>query len=416
MDDLAAKIRWWISGEKPHQSTMEELLSPLSSIVGLEQLLENLTAKLGEIMGASMVAVVLYEPITDRFVGKKIKGGENLRKFNFSHADNLIKWLNVNQSVLDIPGSPEVMRYLAEEEREFLEREQISVAAPLIAVNRLTGIIFLGPKASGRYQQQELARLKFLSDQSALAIENAVLYEFQEDRLRKIFHADRLATVGELAAGAAHEIRNPLTSIRSTIQYLAQNLPDEKRQLTAGIIEEVDRIDQVIKGLLSFSRTSELRRAAVEIGEILDQTMLLLESEIRNRSINVVKKYPGSGLNLIGDASQLKQLFLNLLLNSLQAMPHGGELIISARPEGDSKSDGSVSIEITDSGAGIPPELMPKVFDPFFTTKDNGTGLGLSISYGIVGRHGGDIGITSRTDGKATGTTVWVRLPRQVGT
>ncbi|HZY10349.1 MAG TPA: ATP-binding protein, partial [Bacteroidota bacterium] len=364
----------------------EELIKSLNLIIGLDQLLENFSAKLREMLDAVTVHIVLYEPITNRYVGKMTKGKniDWLEKFNFSRSDNLIKWLNVNRCALDVTPNNEVVRFLSEQEQEILHTTNTVLIVPLIVLNRLTGAIFLSGRTNGiAYAPTDIDMLTMLANQSALAIEHALMYQFQEDRLKKIFHADKLITVGELAAGAAHEIRNPLTSIRSTIQYLQKDLPDEKKLLVDGIIEEVDRIDQVIQGLLSFSKTNVLNMTVVDVQEVLNQTLLLLDSELRHHSIDTQKNYTSPNMQIVGDTPSLKQLFLNILLNSIQAMPNGGTITITISDTivSDRIDHGKdvLCIEISDTGAGIPEQHLPKVFDPFFTTKESGTGLGLSI-------------------------------------
>ncbi len=400
-------------------SIREEFLKSINVIVGLQQLIENFSAKIREIAGAQSVYVVLYEPITNRYAGVESKGRnpELLVRFNFSPSDNLIKWLNVNRCALHVVKDTEVVRFLSEREQELLSKTEIELAVPFIAVNRLTGILFLSEKEDNtHYDSSEIEKIAMLADHAALAIEHALMYQLQEDRLKKLFHADRLATVGELAAGAAHEIRNPLTSIRSTIQYLQKDLSNDRKPLVDGLLEEVDRIDQIIKGLLSFSKSSELHVAIVNIEELLTQTLQLLESELRRYRIDVNRNFCLADPHITGDASQLKQVFLNILLNSIQAMPDGGAIELSVTEDPRSESVASdkhfIRITISDVGVGIPEEDLPKIFDPFYTTKETGTGLGLSISYGIVSKHGGDIEITSRTEGSNIGTTLVICLPR----
>ena len=414
-------IKNWITGRPSadlHLVT-EEFLKSLNLIVGLDQLLENFSAKLREILDAESLSVVLFEPITNRYVGKAAKGNhaEWLSEVNFLGTDNLMKWLSVNQCPLDVRKETEVIQFLSTRENDLLQKTKTVLVVPLIVINRLTGALFVGRKRDGEsYSSEEIGLLSMLTSQSALAIEHALMYQFQEDRLKKLFHTDKLATLGELAAGAAHEIRNPLTSIRSTVQYLQAALSDEKKTLVTGIIEEVDRIDQIIRGLLSFSRSSELHVSVVNVEEILNQTLLLLDSEIRKHNIEVVRDNQSTDSTITGDSSQLKQVFLNILLNSIQAMPQGGVISESitegAKRDTISSREEFLSIRISDTGPGIPERELPRVFDPFYTTKETGTGLGLSISYGIVSKHGGDIEIESRAEGKETGTTVVVRLPK----
>jgi signal transduction histidine kinase len=422
MDHTYRRIKDWLSREGRPQPPFspEEFLRSLSLIVGLDQLLENFSAKLTEMSGASALYLTLFEPITDRYVGKMAKGNkpELLAEFSFSRSDNLIKWLTVNRSALDVLQQTEVLPFLSHREQELLSKTFTRLVVPLIIVNRLTGALFLGQKLDGSaYSQAEIGTISMLASQTALAIEHALIYQFQEDRLKKLFHSDRLATIGELAAGAAHEIRNPLTSIRSTIQFLQKDLPGEKRPLVDGIIEEVDRIDQIIEGLLSFSKSSELHFSTVDLGDVLDQTLLLLEPKLREQGIEVQKRFHLPVPPIPGDASQLKQVFLNILLNSVEALPAGGRITIelgdSVGHTGLSQGSDYASVAISDTGPGIPEADLTRVFDPFYTTKEAGTGLGLSISYGIVSKHGGEIQIQSPAEGTEGGTAVLVRLPRQ---
>jgi signal transduction histidine kinase len=144
----------------------------------------------------------------------------------------------------------------------------------------------------------------------------------------------------------------------------------------------------------------------------LGQTLALLDSELRNHNIEVIKEYRLADPSIHGDVAQLKQVFLNILLNSIQAMENGGKITIvtAATPD----REDFVNILLSDTGCGIPAAVLPRVFDPFYTTKENGTGIGLSISYGIVSKHGGQIEIESRQDGEAKGTFVGISLPRKL--
>ncbi len=394
-----------------------EFIKSVNLIVGLDQLLERLCSHIAESFGTGKIAIVLFEPITDRYTIRysRIDKGEQRPAYTFSRTDPLIRWLNVNHVPLDVPREPEVVKYLSEEEREVLHSNGIVLVVPLIVLNRLSGVVMMGGRANGGdYSAPEVEFLSRLSSQTAIAIEHAVNAEYQEGRLKRVLQADKLATVGELAAGAAHEIRNPLTSIRSTIQWLKRDLPAEKHPMADGIIEEVDRIDGIIKGLLSLSRTSDLRLSPLDLQSILGETLTLLDPECRSHDVAIERDFASSPCTMLGDSSQLKQLFLNILLNAIQANSPGGTVHVAVLDRGSNASAAQPSLEvaITDTGPGIPEDILPKVFDPFFTTKDNGTGLGLSISYGIASKHGGEIEIVSRNSGVKHGTTVKVRLPK----
>lgn len=259
--------------------------------------------------------------------------------------------------------------------------------------------------------------LSTLLGQVSLAFENAYLYQQQKARLKKMYRADRLATLGQLAAGAAHEIRNPLTSIRSTIQYLKKEIKDEtKKELVAGLLEEVDRINEIIEGLLSFSKPTRPEKEQVDFNSLLEQTIALVATAAKKQKIDIDYKFSAIEKQLDADPSQLKQVFLNIMMNAMQAMDDGGKLQISvasikSETLFSAKSQAKFLITFEDNGAGIPKENLEHVFDPFFTTKKDGTGLGLSISYGIIQQHGGEIEIYSSTEIDNHGTKVVITLP-----
>jgi signal transduction histidine kinase len=205
-----------------------------------------------------------------------------------------------------------------------------------------------------------------------------------------------------------------MTAIRSTVQFLLQEFTDghPKRPLIEGVIAEVDRIDRTVEGLLSLTRRAEFKPDKIALGHLIKQTLLLLETQAQHQSVEIILLMPGPDLNIMGDVSQLKQVFMNITLNALQAMPHGGRLEIGLGIGPQPAEAGNKKLwaqaSFADCGCGIPAEISDKVFDPFFTTKRGGTGLGLSISYAIIRQHGGELEVHSQ-EGK--GTTVTVRLP-----
>jgi len=430
MNTVVSKLTNWRKRKSARglNRPYEDILRAVDFIIGVDQLVANLCAKLREFVAARSVHIVLYEPITNRYLARHVCLAETMQQephdqttegFNFSGSANLIKWLSINKQLLDVAKDRGVLTFLSTSEQELLKSNDIALVVPLFVVSRLSGVMFVGRKISGStFDQEEIAALSLLTTQCALAIEYASMYEFREDKLKSLFHSDRLSTIGGLAAGAAHEIRNPLTSIKSTLQYLRKDLPEDKRHLADGITQEVDRINCIIQGLLSFSKFSELQLEEVNLEEVINQTLVLLEPEMRRHKITVTKEVGLPGYPITGDNSQLKQVFVNLLLNSIQAMPDGGTIGIKIIRDDQKRQhpfgSESVCILIRDSGPGIPAASLPKVFDPFYTTKVDGTGLGLSISYGIISKHGGEIEISSTSSGANSGTIVVIRLPNAV--
>jgi signal transduction histidine kinase len=273
-------------------------------------------------------------------------------------------------------------------------------------MNRLIGILCVGPKTPpGDFSRPEMAFIGSLTPQAGIALENAMLYKEQRERFRRMIRADRLATIGELAAGAAHEIRNPLTAIKSSLQYLESRFQEEKeKKLLAIALQETDRIDEILAALLSFSRPSDIKKEQVDLGVTLEESLALISFQARSAGVEVETKFPAGPVFLNGDKSQVKQLFLNIFLNAIQAMEGGGKLVCEILP----LANGKILTRIIDTGEGIPEENMDKIYDPFFTTKKGGTGLGLSICYSVVKSHQGEIEVRSRV---GEGTTVLVTLP-----
>ncbi|MBM3235211.1 hypothetical protein FJZ31_02810 [Candidatus Poribacteria bacterium] len=234
-------------------------------------------------------------------------------------------------------------------------------------------------------------------------------------RLQKqLLQAEKLASVGRLSAGVAHEINNPLTGILTHGYFLKKkageiNLVQEYSEI---IINETMRCRKIIRGLLDFARQTESEKKLTEINKIVKDTLLLIEHQALMKNVKILTELKEQLPMIIVDANQIQEVLMNIILNALDAMPNGGLLIISS----DSIVDGRyIEIKFTDTGCGIPKENLNKLFDPFFTTKKvgEGTGLGLSVSHGIIEKHNGTIEVQSEV-GK--GSTFVVKLPVELDT
>ncbi len=218
-----------------------------------------------------------------------------------------------------------------------------------------------------------------------------------------LVRTEKLYAVGEFSAGVAHEIKNPLTSIKLLMQTLAHKKQAVSSQDFAIFEGEINRIDRIVKEFLAFARPKKLEKKSVNINDALDEVITITKPKMKQSRIEFVQEFT-SDLPLInGNRDGLKQVFLNLVLNSIQAMDDGDTLTITT-----SLNDGNVLVEIKDTGFGIPAKNLKSIFDPFFTTKDEGTGMGLAIAYSIVSDHSGTLNIWSKT---AIGTNVKVVLP-----
>lgn len=235
------------------------------------------------------------------------------------------------------------------------------------------------------------------------------VYQELESSVEQLRRADRLSAVGQLSAALAHEIRNPLAAIEGAAEILAQPATaQEMREEFLGIVrKECQRLNRLLGQLLDFARPRPPQRQPVEIGRIFESVVGLSRHSAEKNGVRLRTVVAPDLPVLVADAEQLTQVVLNLAINAVQAMPQGGELLLSAQRE-----NGGVAIQVRDEGEGIPAEHMDKIFDPFFTTKADGTGLGLAVAHQIVTRHGGTIQ-ARRNPGRGMTFTVWLPLERR---
>ncbi len=238
-----------------------------------------------------------------------------------------------------------------------------------------------------------------------------------KDRIRR---ADRLASIGQIAAGIAHEIKNPLVGIRGAAQLMRAEIKHDSElhlsEYLDVIVKEADRLNRVLEGILDFTRVKAHESRPFNIHAVLDRALLLQEGTARQNGVVLAREYDPSLPDVIGNEDQLMQVFLNLVRNAVEAMPTGGKLTIVTRMsdlftsvQADGKKHRLMVAKIIDTGAGIKPEHLQDIFAPFFTTKDRGVGLGLALSYQIVQEHLGTIRVES-TEGIGTVFSVYLPL------
>ncbi|PLY03628.1 MAG: sensor histidine kinase [Desulfuromonas sp.] len=223
-----------------------------------------------------------------------------------------------------------------------------------------------------------------------------------EEQLRR---ADRLSALGELSAGMAHEIRNPLGSIRGTAEIIRDGIDkkDKRYEFAEILVKEVDRLDGVVRDFLNFARPSAVGQSSVPICEALTEVVTLTRQQAIKNNVEINLAPVTRPALVAGDLEHYKQAFLNLVLNALQVMPDGGKIDISCAETGE-----SLKIFFNDSGPGIPVELHDRIFNPFYTTRSDGTGLGLAITHRIIDSNGGKLSVESLP---GRGATFIVELP-----
>jgi two-component system sensor histidine kinase HydH len=224
---------------------------------------------------------------------------------------------------------------------------------------------------------------------------------------KQIQRSERLASLGRMAAGIAHEIRNPLSSIKGFAQYFRNKFQDgsEDRNYAVVMINEVDRLNRVIQDLLNFAKPQEPKLSSVEVQSLIHHGLKLVQSDIQSKKIHVIKNFTEQPpITIRADADMMTQVFLNLFLNATESMQPGGRLEI-----GLFEKEAQLEILVSDTGSGIPKENLSRIFDPFFTSKKEGTGLGLAIVYRIIENHHGEIEVTSE-QGKGTDFTLKLKV------
>lgn len=324
-------------------------------------------------------------------------------------------------------GEPIIVRnYGSWPGRLFPEKPALFKSAagvPLIFKGQVIGTLtVMDDRPEREFTEEDVRLLELLAPQAAISIRNAQLYQELQERIAaqqraesNLVRSARLAAVGEMAAGVAHELNNPLTTVTGFVELILDELPSDSpyREDLELALREALRAREVVRRLLDFSRPAEARRTRTDLRELINQVLSLISHLIRTNSIQLQVDYATDLPWAFVDPHQLQQVLLNLLHNALNAMPSGGILTLQTALENRDGSDWIV-LRVKDTGEGISPENMERIFEPFFTTRPagKGTGLGLSISYGIIQNHGGFIDVQSEI-GK--GSTFSVYLPVQSG-
>lgn len=288
------------------------------------------------------------------------------------------------------------------------------------------GFFFVGTAERAAVLVMVAYAVALISEERATAEEKLKdAYNELKDTQNQLIQHEKMVAVGQLASGFAHQIRNPLEIILMGTEFLSNALPekDEKYEKSIEKIKQAtNRANTIVTDILKFSRTSELKFELVDLCRLLDETTYLIENRADENNVKINRNYPGELIEVKADKNMLQQVFLNLFMNALDAMPKGGEIRIRVYNEivsqMDKKSGHRLSgyskiavVEIEDTGKGIPQDVLLKIFDPFFTTKEpgKGTGLGLSMAHLILERHKGTIDVESEVN-KGTKFTIKLQI------
>lgn len=301
------------------------------------------------------------------------------------------------------------------------------MGVPLTVGKETFGIYSLEKDEPGFYNEKYLELVEQLAAPASIAIKNALLYQETQDQLKRLHESQfqlvqsaKVGALGRLAASVSHEINNPLQVVHNSLTLMqedldVQNYDSSKRYLNI-MVDEIDRISKIVVQMRDFYRPAKEEDEIVDIYDVLTNVILLASTQLEESNVRLSFQWAKAVPLVKGNGAHLKQVFLNFILNALDAMPQGGELLVNTWLGEMYSSNGgqvqpAVGIEFRDSGHGISSEIQARLFEPFFTTKEEGTGLGLAVSHGIISAHGGQIQVESEV-GK--GTAFIVLLPRAV--
>lgn len=409
-----------------YRRTIEEISSAMTSFLNLDEIINKIINTTQQTMFSTPVFVILFDwNSADYIPYVSNKNTQSARGAAIKKNSELLNLMNRYKEGIFKEDLIADERYIKNRDKiiESFEDFDAALLIPMFSKEQLIGILSLGEKKSGlNYSSEDIKLLNTLANQSAIAIENAFSYKLVEDYAKKLkeaneelqetqaqlIQAEKMSAIGQLAAGIAHEIRNPLNIIEGSRYYLSQVIDEGNsevlREYLGYIKHEIERTNYLIDNLLKFSKLEPQHFELLDVNNVLENAMILVRKQLSDSSVGIITNFNYQIPNIMGDRSQLWQVFINIIMNAAQAMLGGGELRIDT---GYGNRD-EIFISFTDTGVGIDEKDITKIFNPFFTTKDKGTGLGLSISYRIIEEHKGRIRVSSE---RGKGATFVLELP-----
>lgn len=399
--------RQLIRNQRRYHRTLIAASGGMIRIKEIQRLCRLITHTVNRTVGLTNTTLFLYDPAEQRYVLRAVRYQSHLPvELSVDAAEPLVRTLEAKKDLLMV----EELRQQAGAEPVYawMRRLEARLIVPSFSNERLLGFLVLGGKRSGGpFTTDDLAIFSGLANQAALALENAMFFEELRANEVVMIQSEKLASLGQLASGMAHEIHNPLTIISGESQlYLERFRGADERvdKLLLSIIEECKRAADITRRILRFAKPAPPDVTAVDVKATIEESLTLAGYQVRLERVERVVDVPDALPKVRSNQNQLQEVLLNLILNACQAMGEkGGRLALSAHPNGS-----TVILKVEDNGPGIPAGALRKVFDPFYTTKASGTGLGLFVTQRIIKSHGGTIELES-TEGK--GTCFTIHLP-----
>ncbi|MDE3035492.1 MAG: GAF domain-containing protein, partial [Nitrospirota bacterium] len=400
--------------------TLSEFPNALVTNLDLKSLTETIVRTLADVIGIASASLYLLDKEHDAYLLSSWRGldSNGVPVVRLDARDGLPARLAQARTILvreELEQAPpqDPSRSLA----DALAALDSDVCIPFVNKGRLIGFCNLGPRTDRRmYAEEDLRLLATLGQNAAIALDNAMLYEDLRRSQTLMRRTDRLRSLEIIAGGFAHEIRNPLTSIKTFIQLAPERKDDQEFMGTfsAVVAEDVHRIERLIQEILDYARYMEPKFAEEDFNDIINSCLYFVEVKADSKGIAIEKDLAADLPPVLVDRQQIKQVLLNLFLNAMDAMETtGGRLTVKTHRLMKPTGDAWVQVDVADTGGGIPADTVEHIFDPFYTTKHEsgehtGTGLGLTIVHQIVQEHHGTIEVDSTV---GVGTTFVVTLP-----
>ncbi len=403
-----------------------ELLNRASQAFGssldLDQVLVTILEGVRGLLDVLGASIWLIDPETGDLVCRQVADSQSavIRGWRLAPGEGIVGWVARSGQSLIVPDTQANEHHLKEVARRAGMVLRSILSVPLRAKEEVIGVLQVVDNQVGRFEAQDLELLEPLAASAAIAIENARLYESLQAQVRslqkaqaQLVQSEKMAALGRLAASLAHEINNPLQSVQNCLTLTREEMDGsgrpEKLDRYLGIVEsEIDRIGSVVRRMYDFYRPARQEFQLTNLHAVLESVLDLTGKQLQHSGVTVERVWAGDLPGVLANADHLKQVFLNLVLNAIDAMPGGGRLRIRTAPDQSPTNEAVARLEFSDTGEGMSPEILAHLFEPFFTTKEGGSGLGLSISYAIIETHRGQISVQSRV---GVGTTFTILLP-----
>jgi signal transduction histidine kinase len=396
-------------------ATLHRTAQVIASVLDLEEVIQMIINEVRSMLHAEAASILLHETGTQELVFAAVAGkaAAKLKGLRMPASQGIAGWaLREWQPVLVEDVQQDSRFYSDVDEITDLKTETL-LAVPLRCKGKVIGVIEAMNRTERPFNEHDLNLLMILAGSAAVAVENARLFEAEKEQRKlversraQLVQSEKLAATGRLAASLAHEINNPLQAIHNSLQMmLAFSIsPEEQQEYIRMADEEVERLINMVARILDFARRPHREMRLIDVNSVVEKVLGLANKYLEHRRVTVTQALAPELPAILANPNELGQVFLNLVINGVEALEENGKLQI----ESGLFSDNYVQVTIADNGKGIAPEHLDYVFEPFFSTKDEGTGLGLSISFNLVKRHGGEITVHSAL---GEGTTFAVLLP-----